>query len=179
MSPAIFIIKGSLFLSPLLFWHGFVYLPKDHYCYILTTNVRTNLWLIFVSYLIPLVCMCFTFIRMTWFLRHQPVHIAATIKRRQERDFVVIKRIFISIGTMCILGIPGMTIVFIASITGIELELSRRITWFFVEVSLAIMTVQMVLITPQLRSLIMRNRRQNRIKVDERIIQTKPITPNH
>lgn len=162
-------------MSPLLFLHDIVYFPNDHYCHVLTSNVRGILWTLSVVCTIPISCLLMIYIRITLFLRQQPSNISIAIKRRQRRDLLVIQRIFIIVGTLIVIGIPGITVVLISFVTGIEPPLAQRITWIIGEVSFAVLSVETVLLTPQLKRVVMKRWTRNRVTAIECVIQMKPV----
>ncbi|CAF3864502.1 unnamed protein product [Rotaria sp. Silwood1] len=100
------------------------------------------------------------------------------VRRRQQRDLAAIRRIFINVGLLVVLGIPGVTLLIMYFATGVEDPLTYRILWFGPEVSMAILSLQMVFMTPQLKNLIIIRRRQNRVATLEGTIQMRVITTN-
>ncbi len=150
-------------MCPVLIWHDIVYLPNDYYCYVLLTNIRGMLWLIFTCYGVPLICLMIIYIRITLFIRQQSSNLMLSVKRRQQRDLLAIQRIFINVGLLFVLGLPGMTVVLMAFFTGVEYPLSHRILYIGVEISLAILSIEMIFMTPQLRNILIKRCQQNRV----------------
>jgi hypothetical protein len=111
------------------------------------------------------------YIHITLFLRQQSSNLALVLKRRQQRDLLAVQRIFINVGLLVILGLPGMTVVIMAFVTGVEYPLGQRILYIGVEISLAILSIEMIFMTPQLKNILVKIWRQNRVMT----IQIRPI----
>ena len=120
-----------------------------------------------LCYLLPVICLLLIHIRITIFLRQQTINLAVVMKERQERDLMIFRRIFLSVGVLFVLGLPGTVVTLMSFITGIPISLDQRITLFAVETSLAVLSVEMVLMTPQLKKLVMRKWQQNRVMAIE------------
>jgi hypothetical protein len=103
------------------------------------------------------------YIRITLFIRQQSSNLMLSVKRRQQRDLLAIQRIFINVGLLFVLGLPGMTVVLMAFFTGVEYPLSQRILYIGVEISLAILSIEMIFMTPQLRNILIKRCQQNRV----------------
>jgi hypothetical protein len=134
---------------------------------------------LFACYGLPLVYLIIIYIRITLFIRQQSDNLVLALKRRQQRDLLAIRRIFINIGLLLVVGLPGITLLLMALVTGVEYPLSHRITWIGAEISFAILSIQMAFTTPQLKNLIMRRWRQNRVTNLEVSVQMRPVTPAH
>ncbi|CAF4198877.1 unnamed protein product, partial [Adineta steineri] len=89
--PPIEFILSCALLSPLLFWHDIVYLPQEYFCYVPYTNILGILWVILNAYGNPLLILLFIYLRITIFLRRQSINQALVVKKRQERDLLVIR----------------------------------------------------------------------------------------
>jgi hypothetical protein len=157
------LIVSFVLLCPLLVWHDIIYLPNEYYCFNSFRNVRAMVLTAFANYGIPLFCLSFIYLRITRFIRQQPNNQTVTIKRRQERDFLVIKRIFIIVNILLTLGIPSIVLISMLYATGIEHPLSYRITWLSIDISMAILSVIIVLMTPQLKTIVRKRRQRNRM----------------
>jgi hypothetical protein len=157
------LIVSFVLLCPLLIWDDIIYLPNEYYCYISFRNVRATILTGTANYGIPLFSLAFIYLRITRFIRQQPNTQAVTIKRRQERDFVVIQRIFIIVNILLTLGIPSMVIISILYATGFENPLLYRITWLSIDVSMGILSVIIVLMTPQLKNIVIKSWQRNRV----------------
>ena len=151
-------------MSPVLFWHDIIYLPKEHYFYVPFTNSRGILWLFVNVYGNPLLLLSFIYLRITLFLRRQPNNNLILIKKRQERDLVVIRRIFITVGLLMALGIPALVLLIMLHITGEENPLIFRIGWIPVCLSMIGLSLSMVLFTPQLKRIISKKLQNNRVR---------------
>jgi hypothetical protein len=150
-------------LSPLVIWRDIIYLSNEHSCFISFANPRSTLWAALNTYGIPLFCLLIMYIRITVFIRQQSNDRNLRVKHRQERDLLVIQRIFILVSILIILGIPGMVLVLIMVITGVEHPLTYRITWFAVSVSMVILSITKLYMTPQLKNIVVRWWQRNRV----------------
>ncbi len=166
-------------MCPVLIWHDIVYIPGDHYCFTLFTNIRGLLWTLFACYGLPLIYLVIIYIRITLFIRQQSDNLAVTFKRRQQRDLLAIRRILINVGLLLAVGLPGTAFLLMSFFTGVEYPLSHRITWIGVEISFAVLSIQMAFTTPQLKNLIMRRWQQNRVANIEGSVQMRPVPTVH
>ncbi len=173
--PIQLVVAGVL-VCPVLVWHDVIYLPLESFCYVLSTNIRGMLWMMFISYGLPLTYLMLIYIRITVFIRQQPNNLAVAIKRRQQRDLLAIQRIFINVGLLAVLGLPGLVVITLSLITGIAQPLSYRILLIGCEVSPLVLSVEMVFMTPQLKRIALRRWQQNRVTIIEGSIQMRPIT---
>ncbi|CAF1417053.1 unnamed protein product [Adineta steineri] len=80
---------------------------------------------------------------------------------------------FISIGILLVLGIPSVVLIIMFAIIGVQSPLVHRITWLGVEVGIAILSVQMVLMTPQLKTIFINRWLQNRMVPAARTLQMR------
>ena len=147
-----------------------MYLMKEHYCLIPYTNIHGMLWIMFVCYLLPVSSLVIIHIRITIFLRQQSTNLAIAIKQKQQRDLVVIRRIFINIGVLMTTGLPATAIALMAMFGGDELVLGQRITYITVGVSFAVLSIEMLVMTPQLKRLILQRWQQNQVMTIEGMI---------
>ena len=163
-------------LSPLLFWQKIVYLPKEHYCHIRSADILGMTWMMFVCYLLPFTSLLMIYIRITIFLNHHSSSLALIIQRRQQRDLVVIRRIFINVGILLISGMPSLVMIFMTYCSGVEHALSRRVAIINVETASLVLSIEMLVVTPQLKRIIMGRWQQNQVTPSRGRIQVRPIT---
>jgi hypothetical protein len=155
---------GFILLCPILLWHDVIYLPNEYYCYISFVTLRGTLWVAVSVYGIPLMCLLIIYIRILIFIRQQGNRrITMVVKWRQERDLVVIKRIFIPVGILIILAIPTIFLLTMQAITNIQHPLFFRITWFPVTLSMLILSILIILMTPKLKNITMNRWKRNRV----------------
>jgi hypothetical protein len=171
----ILLVGAGVFLYPILIWNGVLYSPNDYICSISFANIRGTLWFVFTCYGLPLNYLSVIYIRITLFLRQQSNDIELAIKRRQNRDLVAIQRIFINFGLLLVMGLPGMVVIIMSLVNGVQYSLSYRILWIGVEVSLLILSPQMIFMTPQLKNLVMKRWQQNRVIPNDGTIQMRSI----
>lgn len=161
--PPVQLILAFILLSPLLFWHDVIYLTKEHYCYAAFSNFRGILWTATMAYGIPASCLSIIYIRIIIFIRQQANNQTQTVRRRQARDLLAIRRILTTVGALIILGVPSVILVIMAAITGTEQPLSFRITWVSLAVSMSGLSVAMVSFIPQLKNVVWKQRQRNRV----------------
>ncbi|CAF3721321.1 unnamed protein product [Adineta steineri] len=176
MVPIEFLLICILFY-PILYWHDVVYIPNEHYCYVPYTHFRGILWLAFNCYGIPTTSLSLIYLRITIYLRQQTNNQILAIKQRQDRDLLVIRRILITIGLLLALGIPGVVFLVMLRITGEEYPLLLRIEWVFVSLSMIGLSISTVFFTSQLKQIIFKKFKNNRIIViqNEAIARTIPM----
>ena len=167
------VTQASILLSPVVVWHDIVYLPTEYYCIIEHTNIRGALWVMCVCYIVPLTGLLLIHIRISIFLRQQSVTLAAVIKQKQQRDLVVMRRIFINVSVLWIVGLPASVIALVGLFTRNAYPFGRRITFITLEMAFAIMSIQMIIMTPQLKRLIIRRWQVNRVTTIEHVAQMK------
>lgn len=153
--PLIQLVLVCIIMSPLLKWNSVVYLPSEHYCYIQVTSLRDTIWTAVSCINIPVSIVFFIYIRLTIFIKYQSQNQTIIRQRHQNRDIIVIYRIFIIIGAFLIASIPLLTLLLIEIITNVEQPLTLRITWFSVLTTATAMTVALVLSTPLLKHIVL------------------------
>jgi hypothetical protein len=162
--PPIQLILIFILVCPILIWHAVVYLPEEYYCHMPLSNIRSMLWLLFTTYGIPLLLLSLIYFRITRFLRRQANNqIVVGMKQRQQRDLLVLQRIFILVGFLLILGIPIIVFMIMFYITGEEYPLVDRVVWFSFGLSMIGLSFAVVIVTPQLKSIVLQKFQQNRI----------------
>lgn len=169
----ILIVVASLLLCPILIWHDIVYILNDHYCFIRLRNIRGMLWMISMCYGVPELCLSIIYMRIIVYIRAQPNNLTQVMKQRQQRDLAAIRRIFINIGSLILLGMPGI-VLSLMSYAGVEYPLRHRILWLGTEISLTVLSIEMVVMTPQLKNIVMRKWHRNRVLPIELSIRRRP-----
>ena len=155
-----------ILVSPILFWNDVIYLPEESYCYVPFTNSRGILWLLLNAYGNPLLILLWIYIRITVYLRQQSsTNLLPIIKQRQDRDLLVIRRIFIIIGFLLALGLPGVVLLIMLYITGEQHPLVLRIEWFSVSISMVELTLTLILFTSQLKRIIWKIFQKHRVGI--------------
>ena len=162
-------------LSPLLVRQGIIYLPKEHYCHIRSTDIFGTAWMTLICYLVPFSCVLIIYIRIIVFLRRQSSNIAVTVQRRQQRDLMVIRRVLINVAILLVGGMPGSVLISMTLFSGVEQPLQKRIPLMSVGITAVVLSVEMVFMTPQLKRLILSRWQQNRVTPNHCMIQIKPI----
>ncbi|UJR17262.1 hypothetical protein I4U23_004157 [Adineta vaga] len=160
--PIEFLILCILF-CPILIWHDIVYLPTEYYCNIRNGNIRGTIWLLSIGYGSPLLCLLITYIRIGRFLYRQMNTQTLIVRQRQQRDIIVIRRIFITVTFLIILQIPRTILFIMLFITGNEYIYFARVEWFFISFSMIGLSLSMAIFTPQLKTIIWKVCHWNRI----------------
>lgn len=145
-------------------WHDIVYISTNHYCFVLFAKVRGILWALSECYILPYICLLIIYIRITAFLRQQAGVLALTVRRRHQRDLQAVRRIYTNVVLLCVTSFPGVIVLIISLITGVEHALSHRIVWLLTEISLAVLSIEMIFMTPQLKAIFVRRWQQNRVR---------------
>ncbi|CAF0797548.1 unnamed protein product [Adineta steineri] len=172
LSP-IEIILICILYSPAFVWHDIVYLTKEYYCFIDYTNLRLSLWVSFNTYGIPLCLLMLVYLRITIFIRQQSNNLTWLTKKRQQQDLIVIRRIFIILSLLIIIGLPTIILMIRFYITGKLHPLFYRILWFSVTLSMMILTITMIILTPQLKKIVFKYFRHNRVIPINRTLQNQ------
>ncbi|CAF0954760.1 unnamed protein product [Adineta steineri] len=141
LSP-IEIILICILYSPAFVWHDIVYLTKEYYCFIDYTNLRLSLWVSFNTYGIPLCLLMLVYLRITIFIRQQSNNLTWLTKKTSTTRFNCYSTFYI---------------------TGKLHPLFYRILWFSVTLSMMILTITMIILTPQLKKIVFKYFRHNRV----------------
>jgi hypothetical protein len=96
-------------------------------------------------------------------IRQQSHNPARIIQRRQAGDLLVIRRIFVTVGVLIVLGVPSVILVIMAAITGEEHPLCFRITWISHSMSMTGLSVAMIFFILQLKNIVWKRWQQTRI----------------
>lgn len=172
IAAPILVVGASVLLCPLLIWQDEVYILGDHYCFLQLTNIRGMLWMLFICYGLPEFSVSIIYLRIIFFLRSQPNNLAQALKRRQQRDLLAIRRILVNVGLLITLGLPGIVVSMMA-FSGMEHPLSHRILWLGIEISLTVLSIEMVMITPKLKKAVIHKWYRNRVLPIERSVQRR------
>jgi hypothetical protein len=157
------LVVGFIVVCPLIVWNDLVYLPNEYYCFILLNNVRGMLWLILNIYIIPLLLLLFIYFRIILFIRQHSNNQSLLIQRKQQRDLIAIRRIFITNTLLIAFIIPILILVIIAFITNVDLSIDHRIKMLSYGISMAVLSVETVFVTPQLKTIILSIWHRNRV----------------
>ncbi|UJR11046.1 hypothetical protein I4U23_015230 [Adineta vaga] len=165
-----------ILIYPIRYWQDVIYLENEHYCYVPYRHFRGILWLAFNCYGIPILSISFIYLRITIYLRQQKNNQIILVKQRQDRDLLVIRRILITIGLLLVLGIPGVVLLIMLHITGEEHPLLLRIEWLFVSLSMIGLSISTVLFTSQLKQMLFKRFKQNRLAMkDDIAVNRNPL----
>jgi hypothetical protein len=120
-------------------------------------------WTAVTNHGTSLFCLLIIYFRITRFIRQQSNNQTLAIKRRQERDFLVIQRIIILFSILLALGIPSIVLITMLYITSIENPLSYRITRLSTDVSMGVLVILIIFMTPPLKGIVMKRWQRNRV----------------
>ena len=76
------------------------------------------------------------------------------IKRRQERDFRIIRRILMNISILLALGIPSVILLIKLMLTGEEHQYIYRISLLSASLSMEALSISMIAFTPLLKNIV-------------------------
>ena len=116
-------------LCPVLIWNAVAYLPAESYCCVPFTNLRGILCLCFNTYGNPVLILTLIYIRLSVFLRDQSQTRTSLVKKRQERDLVVIQRIVTIVAFLMVMCLPALILLITLYITDEQYYLLFRIEW--------------------------------------------------
>ncbi|CAF1133544.1 unnamed protein product [Adineta steineri] len=156
-------ISACLIMCPLYVWHDITYIPDLYQCFVPNHNIVGTIWIIVFLYGLPVFSLSIIYIHITIHIRQQSSNQTIAVKRRQARDFVVIRRIIILNSILFILVVPGMIMLVINYITGNELTLNYRVTWFSFELSMILLSILMIFMIPQLKVIVLSKWKRNRV----------------
>ncbi|CAF0819748.1 unnamed protein product [Adineta steineri] len=165
------IILTPILLCVLIPLNAVIYLQNNSFCYVTFTNIPGILWAAFVAYVCPFCCLLFIYLHITRFIHQQGNKQTLVIKQRQARDLLIIRRILIIVSLLLILGIPGMTLIFMFIITGEEHPLLYRITFLPISVSQMGLSVALIFSIPQLKNIVLNLRTTRAVMPVNRTVQ--------
>ena len=157
------LLFASLIMCPLFIWNDIIYLENEYYCFVLYTNVRCVIWLASSIQNIPLILLTIIYIRIIIFIRRHGNIQSVLIKRKQKRDLLAIRRIFLTVQILLLFGIPIMIFMLFAIIKGEEHFLTHRVTMISYAMCSAILSIQTILVTPLLKTILKNVYRNNRV----------------
>ena len=121
------------------------------------------MWLVFSAYGIPIVCLLMIYTRIVLFIRNHSASQTIIVKQRQNRDLAAMQRIIVNVSILLTLGVPTIILLFIFLITHFEHPLLYRTMWLDFEVAMAILSIEMVWMTPQLKDIFLGRLLLNRV----------------
>jgi hypothetical protein len=176
--PFIQLILAFIIFYPLVVRRDIIYLPREYFCSFKFSNLRAGLWIFINAYGIPFVLLLLMYIRIMIHIRQQPNNQTMTVKRRQRRDLVLIRRILITVSLLLTVGIPGMILMARMFITGEEHPLSHRISDLPVGLSVAVLSIVLIYSIPQLKSIVVKKRKRSQLMVINSTIGMRNIVRN-
>jgi len=121
-------------------------------------------WFLLIDYGFPISLLLIMYLRITIFLHQGSNKQITAIKQRQERDLIVIRRIFIVVGILIALGIPTIVLVVWYHVTGRKYELFYRISWLSISLSTMALSFSLIFFTPQVKEIVFKKLQRIRVK---------------
>ncbi|UJR12649.1 hypothetical protein I4U23_016823 [Adineta vaga] len=144
-------------------WDGIVYSINDSFCFVSFTNIRVIIWGLFFDYLFPFLCLLMIYLRITRFLQHHTNNLTIAIKKRHDRDVLIVQRIIIKTSFLLFMGFPAIILVIRFVITGDEHPLTNRFAWFPVVISMSGLSVALIFSIPQLKNIVTKLFQRHRV----------------
>lgn len=162
-----------LLVLPSFIWRDvFIILYESDYFCGVQYEIATHFWYLASSiYALPLVYIGIIYVRLIYFLSHQSLQLSQTHQRRRaQRDYLIIRRILFTMVVLALAGLPNLGL---GLLSQIKPNLSGdyymyRIEWMVPSVTILIISIGFVFITPQLKTVIVsRLRRENQVVPEE------------
>lgn len=153
----VFISVKWLFSCTFVWLVDIEYLPTEYYCSIPFNALKPVLLASIIAYGFPSMMIALFYIRIAVYLRSQGCIV--TMQRRTRRDFAVIRRIVITTGSLWLLGVPSMVLLFYGQIHGGRIHpLTYRIEWIAPSFALVILNIFLINCDPYLKETIFSKR---------------------
>ncbi|UJR24279.1 hypothetical protein I4U23_027246 [Adineta vaga] len=165
-----------LIVFPLLICRKLVYQPQDHYYFVSIFDTFGYLWVTLGSYGFPIIYTSTIYIRIMRYIHRQTNNLTLMVQRRQQRDLLAVKRILVNIVALAMVAVPGFILYVVSLIDKVEYPLTQRIMYLSREIGIAVGTVGVIWINPQLRSIIDGLRQRNRVPIRTQLNRIAPIT---
>lgn len=104
------------------------------------------------------------YIRIIVFIQQHGSIQSLLIKRKQKRDLQAIRRIFLTVQFLLLFGIPIIIFMLFAIIKGSEHDLTHRVTMISYSLCTAVLSIQTILVTPLLKTILRNMCRMNRVR---------------
>ncbi|UJR19460.1 hypothetical protein I4U23_022591 [Adineta vaga] len=161
--PLIEFVIISILLCPILILHDIIYLIDEFYCYLSLDSIYSVCLTFLVMYGISASLLSSIYFRIIVHLRKNSNNQTLIVRKRQQRDVFVVRRIFLIIGLLIIAGMPATVLLLMKYITGKQHPLLFRITWFSNNLSIIQLNISILLLTPQLKRIIFEKMQHNQI----------------
>jgi len=148
------IIVCCILLSPEINWNGIIYLENYYFCYASFSNILGVLWVAAVVYIVPFMILLLIYVFITKYLRKRRNNLGLLIQLSQNRDFIVIRRVLLIVCLLLVLGIPAMGMIAYVLVVGEEHPLAIRIGFLPVSISVSSLSVSLMVMIPQLKTMI-------------------------
>jgi hypothetical protein len=132
-----------------------VYHSAEHYCLIKFNDVPVLAYFMSVTYCVPVSIILFIYLRIACYMKRTP----ATLHRHTaQRDIIIIRRISLIISALLLLVVPALVLSIIYWITGSKPALSYRSIYATNALDVAVFSVMILFIIPQLRAVLLKKR---------------------
>jgi hypothetical protein len=144
---------SSFFLMlPAFILNHVEYLPGYYHCQIVFPNLQGLILVAFPIYYFPMLAIGLIYIYIIYYTRLKTRSMVGRHGRRSnQRDMIVLRRITIIVGLLWTLTFPFMILWLVYVTTGNLYPLSYHLQWLTFAVSLLVLPVASVCLTPQLR----------------------------
>ncbi|CAF1012078.1 unnamed protein product [Didymodactylos carnosus] len=161
-------IYGFLNVIPYYYAEWFEYLGEEEYmCYINFTNDKRLAIAATIQYGIPLGALAVIYIWIWHYVRKRTLIMTLTAKRRMQikRNIEMLGRIIIPVCILLVLAVPGFCFIIMAAIknNGTVYYLTYRLTFSFVGLSMIIMPIAVILLTPNIKTALIFNKNRKSV----------------
>jgi len=129
-------------------------LENYYFCYASFSNILGVLWVAAVVYIVPFMILLLIYVFITKYLRKRRNNLGLLIQLSQNRDFIVIRRVLLIVCLLLVLGIPAMGMIAYVLVVGEEHPLAIRIGFLPVSISVSSLSVSLMVMIPQLKTMI-------------------------
>lgn len=164
-----------LVLLPPYFLHWYMPLLTEEYCLIPYTSIGPEMYHIIILYLLPLIGIICIYVWISRFIRRSSQaaaqNLAAHLRRRNERDLAMIKRIVLMISVLVAMRFPTIIFMIYAAITRYLHPITFSVVGVITSICLAAVGVMTVYFTPKLHNNLccIMNMADNRIHVRQNV----------
>jgi hypothetical protein len=131
-----------------------VYLSEDFYCQVPVTNIFITIYLVLIVYVSPLFCLCIIYLWIIIYIRRHTERrnsiTTSKIRRQNERDRIIMKRICIVVCSLLIPVIASIVFFIIFVINGDFHWIFYRLNGMAISISYAFICLSSIYITPEI-----------------------------